>query len=267
MARPLKPTKSVVKNTNKSEKIADTSPYVAQREKIDFEFPIYELPWTEKQRALISLFLDKKTKVLFLKGVAGTSKTLISMFLGLTLLKQHKVSDIVLIRSAVESSDSKLGYLPGTLDEKYGVYLTPFNDKFSELLNLGTIKKLQNDNRIILCPINFARGLHMAAKFICADESQNMSKKELKTLMTRIGQFSKTIICGDPEQSDLPYGKSGFADVYNLFDTEEAQNNGIYCVELNEDDIVRSEICKYIVQQFKKIEYNKSVENVNHKDK
>ena len=245
----------------------DTSPYVAQREKIGFDFDIFPLPWTDKQKEIIELFLDKKTKMLFLKGVAGTSKTLLSMFLGLTLLKSQKISDIVLIRSAVESADSKLGYLPGTLDEKYSVYLTPFNDKFSELLSKSSITKLEKDNRIILCPINFARGLHLAAKFVCADESQNMSKRELKTLMTRMGQFSKTIICGDPDQSDLPYGKSGFIDVYNLFNNEESRENGIFCVELTEEDIMRSKICKYVIQQFKKLEKSKIIENVKENDK
>jgi len=243
-----------VKEVQKFEKPVDTSPYVAQRDKVSFDFTITELPWTEKQKAIIELFLDKKTKILFLKGVAGTSKTLLSMYLGLTLLKQKKVSDLVLIRSAVESSDSKLGYLPGDLADKYGVYLTPFNDKFSELLNAGTIKKIETDQRIIMCPINFARGLHLAAKFICSDESQNMSRKELKTLLTRMGMFSKMIVCGDPEQSDLPNGKSGFIDIYNLFDNEIAQENGIFCVELTEQDVVRSEICKFILEQFKMFE-------------
>jgi len=262
-----KPSKTANGLCVKMEVKKDNSPYVAQREKVGFDFDIFPLPWTNKQKEIIELFLDKKTKMLFLKGVAGTSKTLLSMYLGLTLLKLKKISDIVLIRSAVESSDSKLGYLPGTLDEKYNVYLTPFNDKFSELLSKSSITKLEKDNRIILCPINFARGLHLAAKFICADESQNMSKRELKTLMTRMGQFSKTIICGDPEQSDLPQGKSGFIDIYNLFNNEESRENGIFCVELTEEDIVRSEICKYIIKQFKKIEIPKIVESVKGNDK
>lgn len=246
------------KKANKKEEVVkDNSPYVAQREKINFDFDLKELPWTEKQKEIISLFLDKKTKILFLKGVAGSSKTLLSMYLGLRLLKERKLSDIILVRSAVESSDSKLGYLPGNLSDKFDVYLTPFNDKFEELINLASYSKLEKDNRIIMCPINFARGLHLAAKFICSDESQNMSVKELKTLLTRMGLFSKMIICGDPEQSDLPKGKSGFNEVYKMFDNPESQEMGIFCVELTEQDIVRSEICKYIVQTFKKFELDR----------
>jgi phosphate starvation-inducible PhoH-like protein len=231
----------------------DTSPYVAQREKINFDLHIRSLPWTEKQKKIISLFMDKGTKMMILKGPAGTSKTMLSMYLGLTLLNIKKVSDIVLVRSAVESSDSKLGYLPGDLSEKIQVYLTPFMDKFGELLSESEIKRLQNDNRFIVCPINFARGLHFAVKFICCDEAQNLTLKEIHTLMSRMGEFSKMIIAGDAEQSDLPHGKSGFATVYDFFSNDEAFENGIVCVELTEEDIVRSELVKYITKKFKEI--------------
>ena len=233
--------------------IKDTSPYVAQREKIDFHLNIRELPWTEKQKAIIELFQHKGTKMMILKGPAGTSKTMLSMYLGLTLLNQKKVSDIVLVRSAVESADNKLGYLPGDLSEKIGVYLTPFNDKFAELISEADNKRLDKDNRIKICPINFARGLHFAVKFICCDEAQNLTLREIHTLMSRMGEFSKMIIAGDSEQSDLPAGKSGFAAVYDSFNNEEAMNNGIYCVELTEEDIVRSEFVKYITKKFKEI--------------
>jgi phosphate starvation-inducible PhoH-like protein len=231
----------------------DNSPYVFQRDKISFDLTIKNLPWTSKQKEIIARFLDKGTKVLLLKGPAGTSKTTLAMYCGLTLLNMKRVSDMVLVRSAVESSDSKLGFLPGTLDEKIAVYLTPFHDKFEELLCKAQLDRLQKDNRLTICPINFARGLHFSAKFVCADEVQNFSKKEIHTLMSRIGEFSKVFLCGDPEQSDLPYGKSGFDKVYRLFDNDEAKEQGIFCMELGEEDIVRSELCKFITHKFKEL--------------
>ena len=237
-----------------TEPVEDTSPYVFQRDKINFQLQIKDLPWTENQKKIIETFLDKKTKVLFLKGPAGTSKTTLAMYCGLTLLNKKRVSDLVLVRSAVESSDSKLGFLPGDIIEKFNVYLTPFHDKFSELLNKPQIDKLQKDNRITICPINFARGLHFSAKFICADEIQNFSKREIHTIMSRIGEFSKVFLCGDPEQSDLPVGKSGFNKVYDLFNTDEAKEHGLFCMELTEEDIVRSELCKYITHKFKELQ-------------
>lgn len=247
-ARAVKPSVDVPSDQSK-----DASPYVAQREKIDFSLNIKELPWTEKQKEIINLFLDKNTKLMILKGPAGTSKTILSMYLGLQLLNLKRVSDIVLVRSAVESSDSKLGYLPGDINEKVNVYMTPFNEKFSELIIQPQIHRLHKDNRITICPINFARGLHFAVKFICCDESQNLTVRELQTLFTRMGEFSKMIICGDPDQSDLPYGKSGFNTVYKAFDNEDARQHGIHCIELTEDHIVRSELCRYVTHIFKSI--------------
>lgn len=231
------------------------SPYVYQRDKIDFSLNIRELPWTEKQKEIIKLFLDKNTKMLILKGPAGTSKTLLGIYLGLHLLNDKKVSDMILVRSAVESSDAKLGYLPGSVDEKMSCYVTPFKDKLTELLKKNEVDKLEKDDRIVTCPINYLRGLHFAVKFICADELQNSTRKEIQTLLSRMGEFSKVMLCGDTEQIDLPYGKSGFQDVYDMFNDEESKNMGIYCVELGEEDIVRSEFCKYVTNKFKKLNY------------
>jgi phosphate starvation-inducible PhoH-like protein len=255
--KPKKDRNDSIEFVHEQENGVDNSPYVFQREKINFDLSIKELPWTKKQKEIINNFLDKKTKVLLLKGPAGTSKTILSMYCGLTLLNKRRVSDLVLVRSAVESSDSKLGFLPGDIMEKFNVYLTPFHDKFSELLSKPNIDRLQKDNRLTICPINFARGLHFSAKFICADEVQNFSTKELQTIMSRIGEFSKVFLCGDPEQSDLPYGKSGFSKVYDLFNNEESKEQGIICMELTEEDIVRSQLCRFITHKFKELNVQK----------
>lgn len=257
MKKPKKSKKTQLQdsvNTNNIEqKHKDTSPYVFQREKINLNLDIRELPWTEKQKALIQLFLDKDTKALFLKGPAGTSKTLTAMYCGLQLLNKKRVSDIILVRAAVESSDAKLGYLPGDVDTKISVYMTPFQDKLNELLTKPHIAALEKDHRLISCPIGFARGLHFAAKFVCVDEMQNLTRKEILLILSRIGEYSKVFLCGDPDQTDLHSGKSGFTEAYNLFDNVESQKQGIYCVEFTEEDIVRSEFCKFISQKFKEL--------------
>ena len=237
--------------TSTTTSTTDTSPYIFQRNKINYDLTIKELPWTDRQKSIINLFLDKKTKMVILKGPAGSSKTILAMYCGLHLLNQRKASDIVLMRSAVESADNKLGFLPGDLEDKYNVYITPFNDKLEELLPQQQIDRLHKDNRLTLCPVNFARGLHLAAKFICCDEVQNFSLKEIYTIVTRIGEFSKVFMCGDPEQSDLPKDKSGFNAFYKMFDTEESRSQGIFCLELTEEDIMRSSFCRYIIKTFK----------------
>lgn len=255
MSKKQRSRKSSIKTESTPAQAAptDNSPYVFQRDKIKFDLTIRELPWTEKQKAIIELFLHKDTKALFLKGPAGTSKTLLAMYCGLQLLNRKRVSDIMLVRAAIESSDAKLGYLPGTVDDKISVHMTAFQDKFNELLPSTQISALEKDQRLVSCPISFARGLSWNAKFVCVDEMQNLSRRENLLMLSRIGEFSKVFLCGDPDQSDLPKGKSGFTEVFDLFNDEESQKQGIFCVELTEEDIMRSEFCKFITAKFKQL--------------
>lgn len=225
----------------------DNSPYIFQRDKIKIELKINELPWTQKQIEFIKLALDKKTKIVFIKGPAGTSKTIISVYVALMLLNQKKISDIIMVRSAVESSENKLGYLPGTSQEKIAPYMEPFLDKLDELLPKGQIETLTKDNRILARPINYLRGLHWAAKAVIADEVQNFTEKEILTLMTRLGEFTKLFLCGDPIQSDLQKNQSDFLKMYNLYNSDIAKSGGIFTFEFSNEDIKRSELVKLII--------------------
>ena len=244
-----------------SEPIEDASeenkfktPHVFQRNKVNFEFLIRELPWTPKQKALIELGLDKNVKCILIKGPAGSSKTLTAVYLALHLLRSKKVSDIIFIRSAVESADSKIGYLPGSIDEKLEAYMVPFMEKIDELLQQNDKNKLKNDSRFTTMPVNYIRGLHWPAKCIIVDECQSITLKELITTVTRIGQFSKLFLLGDPKQTDLPPGKAGgFETLYELFNDEESREQGIYTFEFTEEDIVRSDFVKFIVKKLEKI--------------
>lgn len=241
----------VLGNGNRdSHSTKDTSPYVHQREKIAKPLTIRELPWTPRQREFIELALAKETKVMLVSGPAGTSKTLSAVYAALQLLNQHKVSDIIFVRSPVESSDSKLGFLPGTVDEKLMEYLTPFSDKLDELLSESDQKFLLNDRRIQAIPIGFARGRHLAVKAVILDEAQNCTFAELVTIATRMGLFSRLFILGDPQQSDLPISKQrGFKEFYNLFDDPESREQGIVTFEFEEEDILRSELVRFIVHK------------------
>lgn len=230
------------------------TPYVYQRDKVSFDFLIRELPWTAKQRELIELGLNKHVKCVFIKGPAGSSKTLTAVYLALNLLRQKKVSDIIFVRSAVESADSKIGYLPGTIDEKLEAYMVPFMEKIDELLQQHDKNKLKNDGRFSTTPVNYIRGLHWPAKCIIVDECQSITIKELITTVTRIGQFSKLFLLGDPKQTDLPSGKAGgFESLYDLFSDEESKEQGIYTFEFTEEDIVRSDFVKFIVKKLETI--------------
>jgi phosphate starvation-inducible PhoH-like protein len=253
MSKKNKPKREAEVTTSGEENKFKT-PHVYQRDKVNFEFLIKELPWTEKQKQLIELGLNKNVKCIFIKGPAGSSKTLTSVYLALHLLRAKKVSDIIFVRSAVESADSKIGYLPGTIDEKLEAYMVPFMEKIDELLQQNDKNKLKNDNRFSTTPVNYIRGLHWPAKCIIVDECQSITMKELITTITRIGQFSKVFLLGDPKQTDLPAGKAGgFESLYSLFNDEESREQGIYTFEFTEEDIVRSDFVKFIVRKLEQI--------------
>lgn len=230
----------------------DKSPKILQRDKFKEELKIRELNWTDKQKAFIDIALNKNVKMMFISGPAGSSKTLLSIYCALQLIKDKKVSDIMYIRSPVESSDSKIGYLPGDADEKLKYYNLPFADKLEELLSRQYIEALNNQGRLQSHPLSFVRGMSWNCKAIILDEAQNCTQKEIVTLMTRVGEFSKCFILADPDQSDLGNGKSGgFDKLQSIFSDQESQDKGIYSFQFTEDDIKRSDLVKFIVKKLK----------------
>lgn len=226
----------------------DSSPIVPQRSKLRGNINIYDRQLTDTQLKFYDIAKDKNTKLMFISGPAGTSKTYMSVYVALKLLNEKRISDLVYIRSAVESSDSKLGFLPGESDEKMAPYIQPLMDKLLELLPKSEVDYLEKDERFSSIPVGFLRGLNFNAKIIIADEAQNLTFKELFTLITRTGEFSKVFILGDPEQSDIN-GKSGFLKMTNMFDDEESRQNGIHVFKFTEDDIVRSGLVKFIIKR------------------
>lgn len=232
-------------------KILDNSVHVHQKKKINYDLQIREIQWTAKQKEFLELAFDKNTQIMLVKGVAGTSKTTTAMYAALNLLKEKRVSDLILVRSIVESAENKLGYLPGSSDDKIYPYMIPFFDKLSMFLSDGEIKKLQTDQRIAAYPVGFLRGMDWNVRTVIADESQNLCRKELLTLMSRIGKFCKVFILGDVMQSDIK--NSGFNDVFNLFNNEESKNAGIQCFEFDDEHVMRSDLCKFITRKFKEL--------------
>ncbi len=229
----------------------DHSPIIPQRTKLKTSLKIFRRELTEKQKTFLELAADKTTKLIFVSGPAGTSKTFLSVLHALTMISEHRISDLIYIRSAVECSDAKLGFLPGEIDEKMSPYIQPLLDKLTEILPKGDIDTLLKEERVTGVPVGFLRGLNWNAKAIIADEAQNMTYKELFTLITRIGEFSKVFILGDPDQSDIN-GKSGFIKMISHFDDEESRQHGIHVFRFTENDIVRSGLVQFIIHKVKK---------------
>ena len=115
--------------------------------------------------------------------------------------------------------------------------------------------KLQKEERVTTYPINFSRGMSWNEKCLILDECQNSTIKEIVTLLTRIGNYSKIFICADPMQTDLKNGNRGaFSKLKELFSGEDSRDRGVHTFEFGEEDIVRSEILKFIVKKINTLE-------------
>ena len=229
---------------------------IFQRPPIKTKLRIKELAWTEKQRDFFRLALDDDTNIMFVNGPAGTSKSLLAVYCGLKLLNYKKVSDLMYLRSAVESSDAKLGFLPGAAEDKLAFYNLPFLDKLDELLENTRAEKLEEENRISMFPVNFARGMNWTGKCVILDEAQNSTIKEIKTVLTRLGQGCKCFVLADPMQTDLKSQNlsGGFEKLVEAFSGEDSLEMGVYTFSFTEDDIMRSELVKFLIKKLKDIE-------------
>jgi len=209
---------------------------------------------TDRQKKFAEIAADNNTKVVFVSGPSGSTKTYMAVYSALQCLKADSSLDLLYVRTAIESAEKGLGALPGTLEEKINPYMVPLEDKLDELLPKNNMLKSQliESGRIQAMPINFLRGASWESKVVIADESQNFTFKELVTLITRIGNNTKLFICGDTMQSDIGH-KSGFSDMYNIFKDPESENKGIHCFGFKESDILRSEILKYIIKKIKSV--------------
>lgn len=238
--------KKTAKNLTETSRKCQKTPNPIKR-----QIKINQFPWTEKQKEFFRVALDPSTNIVFVNGPAGTAKTLLSVYCGLQLLNMKAADDIMYLRSAVESSDKSLGYLPGDAGEKLRFYNLPFLDKLDELLAESTAQKLEDQKRISMFPVNFARGMNWKHKCIILDEAQNSSIKEIITVLTRMGEGCRCFVLADPMQTDLKNGSmhGGFEGLTRLFSDEESVKMGVYSFEFSEEDIMRSDLVKFLVKK------------------
>ena len=212
--------------------------------------------FTPKQVQLLGMLLDPENKIIFISGAAGTSKTYMALYGAVEMMSEDPEKQLIYIRSIIESADKGLGSLPGDIAEKFDPFLMPLYDKLEEIVLPQDVANLKSTGRISAVPINFLRGASWNNKIIIADEAQNFSAKELITLITRIGEGSKIIICGDTMQSDIGKLKSGFSPMMNTFNDEESKQKGIQTFVFTKEDIVRSEILKFIVKKLEEGDFH-----------
>jgi phosphate starvation-inducible protein PhoH and related proteins len=182
--------------------------------------------------------------VIFGIGSAGTGKTFIAANYAARELYYKRVTKIILTRPNIETGRG-LGFLPGTLEEKYAPYLLPFDAIFTRALGKGFYEYCLKSKDIDPTPLGFLRGTTFDDCVVLVDEAQNCTREEMKMLLSRIGNNCKMIFSGDTEQSDIP--DSGLEDAVDRLEGI----SGIEVVEFLDEDIVRSKMCKQIIMAYR----------------
>jgi phosphate starvation-inducible PhoH-like protein len=179
-------------------------------------------------------------------GPAGTGKTYLAVAMGVSALLAKKVSRIVLVRPAVEAGE-RLGFLPGTLQEKVDPYLRPLYDALYDLVEPEKVDKMLERNVIEVAPLAFMRGRTLNDAFIIMDEAQNTTSEQMKMFVTRLGNNAKAVITGDVTQIDLPNPrKSGLLEAIEVLKGVD----GITFCHFEDGDVVRHQLVQRIIRAY-----------------
>jgi phosphate starvation-inducible protein PhoH and related proteins len=190
----------------------------------------------------------RRHDVVFGIGPAGTGKTYLAMALGVRALLDKEIKRIILTRPAVEAGE-KLGFLPGSLEEKVNPYLRPLYDALHDMMDFERAEHLLTKGIIEVAPLAFMRGRTLNDSFVILDEAQNTTSEQMKMFLTRLGFNSKAVITGDVTQVDLPTGmRSGLNEAREIL----SGLDGIRFCYFTEIDVVRHPLVQEIIKAYEK---------------
>lgn len=186
-------------------------------------------------------------RIVFAHGVAGTGKTALAVAHACEELHYGRIERIVITRPAVEAAGERMGFLPGELDQKFSVYLTPVRSIMDKILGKSTVDMFIKSGKIEGVPLAYMRGRTEDDSYIIADEMQNSNPEQMKMLLTRIGHNTKAFINGDNDQTDIK-GRNGLQDAIE----KHQWIPYVKVVEFGVEDIVRSDIISDILAGYRK---------------
>ncbi len=188
----------------------------------------------------------EKHDMVFGVGPAGTGKTYLAVAMAISALLSKRVNRIVLARPAVEAGE-RLGFLPGTLQEKVDPYLRPLYDALYDMLEPDKVDRYLEKSVIEIAPIAFMRGRTLNDAFVILDEAQNTTSEQMKMFVTRLGFNSRAVITGDVTQIDLPNAnRSGLVEAIDILGKVE----GIHFCYFDEGDVVRHHLVQRIIRAY-----------------
>jgi phosphate starvation-inducible PhoH-like protein len=201
-------------------------------------------PKTPNQRRYIEAI--ETHDMVFGIGPAGTGKTYLAVAMAIAALVSKRVNRIILARPAVEAGE-RLGFLPGTLQDKIDPYLRPLYDALYDMMEPEKVDRYLEKNIIEIAPIAFMRGRTLNDSFVILDEAQNTTTEQMKMFVTRLGFNSKAVITGDVTQIDLPNARrSGLLEAMEVLGRVE----GLAFTQFDESDVVRHQLVQRIVRAY-----------------
>ena len=199
---------------------------------------------TENQKALVNAIKEKE--VIICSGPAGTGKTYLACAEALKLIKRYaKYKKIVIVKSVTTLKNEEIGFLKGGLREKMEPFMFSFVHNFEKLVGQAITSRLRELKTIEELPIAYMRGINLDRSIIIIDEAQNISRENIRTIMTRLGKDSKMIFLGDERQQDSKGGNGLTFLMDHFMDIEE-----IGCVQFNKSDVVRNPLIAKIERVF-----------------
>ena len=213
-------------------------------EKIDYRQYLDLVKLSEKQKEFFNVI--EKNTITIATGPAGTSKTFTACFSAIKHLSSAiPVNKIIITKPIVEAGEN-LGFLPGSVDEKISPYMESFVTTFHKIIGKLMFEKLKEAERIEIRPVAYMRGSTFNNAFMILDEAQNMNFHQLMTYITRLGENSKMVICGDVSQHDIKHNLVALPEFQNMI--KDVNSIGSFIFE--KGDIVRNPIIIDIVEKY-----------------
>ena len=204
------------------------------------------------QKELIKTIRDKE--ITFVSGMAGTGKTYVTCLQALKLLKnKNKFQKIVITKSVTTIPGEEVGFLKGTLEEKMDPFMWSFWTNFEKIIGRENLRKMKELGYIEIWPLAYIRGSNLDSTICIVDESQNITKSTVKTIITRLGHNSKMIFLGDSDQIDIKRPENSALSFY-IDNFKDFSPFGI--VELGANDEIRNPIIPKYLEKLESIEKN-----------
>jgi phosphate starvation-inducible PhoH-like protein len=213
-------------------------------EKIDYKSYLDSVILSDKQKELYDVI--GKNTITIATGPAGTSKTFTACYSAIKQISSASPTSRIILTKPIVEAGENLGFLPGSVDEKISPYMESFVTTFHKIIGKPMFERLKEVDKIEMRPVAYMRGSTFNNSFMILDEAQNMNFHQLMTYITRLGENSKMVICGDISQHDIKHNLVALPEFQRMI--RDVDKIGTF--EFKKEDIVRNKIIVDIVEKY-----------------